>query len=66
MTLVLALPVVWVGGHGAAATTHGFIFVWAMFTGVFETGSWISMGDLEPFGAWVTLTACVALWIGML
>jgi len=66
VTLALALPVVWLGAHGAATTTHGFIFVWAMFSGVFEAGSWISMGDLEPFRAWATLVVCVALWIGML
>ena len=66
MTLGLALPIVWLGGHGGAATTHAFIFVWAMFTGVFEAGSWISMRDLAPLRAWVTLGVCVALWMGML
>ena len=66
VTLLLALPIVWLGGHGGAATTHAFIFVWAMFTGVFESGSWISMGGLGPLRTWVTLAVCVALWIGML
>jgi uncharacterized membrane protein len=66
VTLILALPIVWLGGHGGAAATHAFIFVWAMFTGVFESGSWISMGDLEPLGTSATLAICVALWIGML
>jgi len=66
VTLILALPIVWLGGHGGAATTHAFIFVWAMFTGVFESGSWISMGDLGPVRTWVTLAVCVALWIGIL
>jgi uncharacterized membrane protein len=66
VTLGLALPVVWLGGHAGAATTHAFIFAWAMFFGVFETGSWISMRGLEPLRSWVTLAVCVALWMGML
>jgi uncharacterized membrane protein len=66
VTLVLALPVVWLGGHGAAATTHAFIFVWAVYTGAFEAGSWISMRDLEPLRAWLTLALSVLLWTGML
>ena len=66
VTLGLALPIVWLGGHGGAATTHAFIFVWAVFAGVFETGSWISMRDLAPLSPWMTLSVCVGLWIGML
>ncbi len=66
VTLVLALPVVWLGGHGASATTHAFIFVWAISAGAFEASSLISMRDLEPVSAWITLAASVLLWSGML
>ena len=66
VTLGLALPIVWLGANRAAATTHAFIFSWAMFVGVFETGSWISMRYPGSFGAGFALALCVALWIGML
>ena len=66
VTLGLALPIVWLGGYGGAATTHAFIFVWAMFTGVFESGSWISMRDLAPLRTLMTMAVCLSLWIGML
>lgn len=66
LTLGLGLPIVWLGGHGGAATTHAVIFVWAMFAGAFETGSWISLRGLEPFPTTASLAVSVALWIGML
>ncbi len=66
VTLGLALPIVWLGGNGGAAATHAFIFVWAMFTGAFETGSWISMRDLELLPMMITLVVSIVLWVGML
>jgi uncharacterized membrane protein len=66
VTLGLALPIVWLGANRAAASTHAFIFSWAMFLGVFEAGSWISMRDPGSLGAWFALALCVVLWIGML
>ncbi|MDH5760413.1 MAG: DUF2157 domain-containing protein [Gemmatimonadota bacterium] len=66
VTLMLALPVVWIGRHASAAAAHALVFVWTIFVGVLEPGSWISMRGADALRtSWLAVVA-VVLWAAML